>query len=262
MHWIRQQGLHYIEFSGLAQVAGIRHGIFLRFSETQSGRRRSFNLGLNCGESNDRVWRHRRRIQALLGFDAMVFSRQVHGNQVNVWLPKENSGTPDLQGEHGYLTGDGLITQSAGQALFIQTADCQSVFIVDPFKRVVANIHSGWRGSISNIIGRTVDIMTKRFDCNPGDLQCGIGPSLGPCCAEFVNYKNEIPKKYWPYRLAGDRFDFWRMSLDQFISAGVRAEYVEISRICTRCNTHLFYSYRGEVRTGRFSAVIGLCDKE
>jgi YfiH family protein len=258
MRWVRQQGLHYLEFPRLAQVAGIRHGIFLRFSEQQPGRYRSFNLGMGCGDGDEHVWRRRRRVRALFGFNTMVFARQVHGDRVNLWECRESPDNAAVQRDHAYLTGDGLVTGCPGQALFIQTADCQSVLIADPRKAVVANVHSGWRGSISNIIGRTVGMMTERFGCRPEDLRCGVGPSLGPCCAEFVNYRNEIPEPLWSYRRSGDRFDFWRMSLDQLLSAGVKEAHVETSRICTRCNTHLFYSYRGEGQTGRFAAVIGL----
>jgi copper oxidase (laccase) domain-containing protein len=46
--------------------------------------------------------------------------------------------------------------------------------------------------------------------------------------------------------------------LDQLVAAGVPKAHVEISHFCTRCNPHLFFSYRGEGKTGRFAAVIGL----
>lgn len=259
MRWIRRQGVHYLEFPRLAQVTGIRHGIFLRFQEKDQGRRHLFNLGLGCcGDSDRRVWDHRRQIKTLLGVDTMVFARQVHGNQVGLGPAKANPGTAETRCDHVYLTGDGLITQTAGQALFIQTADCQSILIADPRKGVVANVHSGWRGSISNIIGRTVELMAERFGCRPGDFLCGIGPSLGPCCAEFIHYRDEIPPSLWRYKLSANRFDFWRISRDQLIYAGVKPEHVENSNICTRCNPHLFFTYRGEGRTGRFAAVIGL----
>jgi YfiH family protein len=260
MRWVWRQGLHYLEFPQLARVAGIRHAIFLRFSEMQTRRRRSFNLGLSCKNSEDRVQRRRARIRTHFGFDTMIYARQVHGNRVRLWPPDDDLGTEIPHRDDACLNGDGLVTRSDRKALLIQTADCQAILIADPRKRVVANVHAGWRGSISNIIGRTVDLIIDRFGCRPEDLRCGIGPSLGPCCAEFVNYRAEIPEIFWRYRLSADRFDFWRVSLDQLVNAGVKAEHVEISGICTRCNPHLFYSYRGEGQTGRFAAIIGLKD--
>ncbi|MEJ2477056.1 MAG: laccase domain-containing protein [Desulfobacterales bacterium] len=35
-------------------------------------------------------------------------------------------------------------------------------------------------------------------------------------------------------------------------------ENIFTSKLCTRCHTDRFFSYRGEGTTGRFAAVIGL----
>jgi len=99
--------------------------------------------------------------------------------------------------------------------------------------------------------------MEKEFDSKPGNIVTGISPSLGPCCAEFVNYKDEIPEEFWKYKDDSDHFDFWAISSDQLCNAGVLKKNIYLSEICTRCNTDLFYSFRGEGTTGRFAAVIG-----
>jgi len=99
--------------------------------------------------------------------------------------------------------------------------------------------------------------MVVEFECQPQNMVCGVGPSLGPCCAEFINYQKEIPETLWKYCGSDYRFDFWQMSLDQLTAAGVRPENISMAGICTKCNQHLFFSYRGERNTGRFAAVIG-----
>jgi copper oxidase (laccase) domain-containing protein len=100
--------------------------------------------------------------------------------------------------------------------------------------------------------------MRERFGCRPSDIRAGIGPSLGPCCAEFVNYRTEIPEALWGYRRDGVLFDFWAMTRGQLTRSGVREAHIETSGICTRCRTDLFFSHRGEKHTGRFPAVIGI----
>jgi polyphenol oxidase len=140
----------------------------------------------------------------------------------------------------------------------ILVADCQPVLMVDPVNGVVANVHSGWRGSIQNIIGETVRRMAADFRSRAQDLVCGIGPSLGPCCAEFIHYEDELPEPFWRYRHSANHFDFWQASRDQLTDAGVRNENIHLPGLCTRCNPHLFFSYRGERHTGRFAAVVGL----
>ena len=54
-----------------------------------------------------------------------------------------------------------------------------------PSKRVVAAVHAGWRGSVKLIARKTVEILNKEFNCKPGDLLVGIGPSIGPCHYEI-----------------------------------------------------------------------------
>jgi YfiH family protein len=153
---------------------------------------------------------------------------------------------------------DALVSNVPGLRLLIQTADCQAVMLFDPQKRVAANIHCGWRGSVADIIGQTISRMVSEFGCDPGQMHAGIGPSLGPCCAEFVNFKNEIPRQLWPFRVGAHHFDFWRISRHQLSTAGLVDGNIYDPGICTRCNPHLFFSYRAARTTGRFAAVIGM----
>jgi copper oxidase (laccase) domain-containing protein len=111
---------------------------------------------------------------------------------------------------------------------------------------------------VTNVAGRTLAVMAERFGCDPADVQVGVGPSLGPCCAEFVNYREEIPRELWGYRRNSAYFDFWAMSRDQLSRAGVPQDQIHISGLCTKCRTDSFFSYRAEKTTGRFPAVIGL----
>jgi hypothetical protein len=104
--------------------------------------------------------------------------------------------------------------------------------------------------------------MKQHFDCHPGRIQAGIGPSLGPCCAEFINYRKEIPKEYWRYMGLNAHFDFWALSRDQMLQAGMAAANIEPGGICTRCHTDDFFSYRAARTTGRFAAVIGLTERK
>ena len=83
-----------------------------------------------------------------------------------------------------------------------------------------------------------------------GDLIAAIGPSLGPCCAEFVHYRKEIPRSFWPYKNADHHFNFWAISHDQLCEAGVPTEHIFASKLCTRCHADRFFSYRGEGTTG------------
>lgn len=247
-------GVTYFEFPNLAGLPGIRHGVFTRTGGCGSGPYASLNVGYGVGDRSGVVASNRDIVSRRMGGLRLVFVRQVHGAGVVVLkageAPGPDSGAP--------LTGDALVTDIRGTGLVIQTADCQAVMLYDPRKQVAANVHSGWRGSIRNIIGETVRAMTSRFGCDPADIHAGIGPSLGPCCGEFIHYREEIPPPFWKYKGANRHFDFWAASRDQLSEAGIPEGNIFSSRMCTRCRTDLFFSYRGEGSTGRLAMVIGI----
>jgi hypothetical protein len=274
-----RNGVSFLEFPNFARFSGIRHGVFTRNTGKSSGPFQSLNVSFGVGDDDHNVRENRSIISRCMEEKDLVFAEQVHGIRVMTFtkggkasyvlnvdvsldgeyseIPEEKFGGFDSDSERE-LIGDALVTNIPKKFLVVQVADCQSILMHDPVRQVVANVHSGWRGSINNIIGRTIKAMEKNFGCISSDVIAGIGPSLGPCCAEFVNYEKEIPKAYWKYKDDMDHFDFWSVSCDQLCEAGVLIENVDISRLCTKCDTDRFFSFRGEGTTGRFAAIIGL----
>lgn len=268
-----------MQFPHLADFDGIEHFVFTRNSGKSEKPYNSLNISFGVGDGDQNVFENRAILSRCIGAGDLIFMDQVHGTRVLIitqgdapLLPDDteffsksdaiaifnnSAGGFDPHAEQK-LVGDALITNAPGKFLVVQVADCQSILLYDPAMQVVSNIHSGWRGSINNIIGSTVQVMTAYFGCTSSDIIAGIGPSLGPCCAEFINYKKEIPEKYWQYRGADNHFDFWSASLDQLRQTGVLLGNIHLSRICTKCNTDHFFSFRKEGATGRFATLIGL----
>ena len=247
----------FYQFTHLAARAGIRHGIFTRNGGSSPAPFNSLNVSYGIGDDDSRVAANRRVIGHCFSGAEPVYAHQVHGRQV-INLAAYPEGRREDPHPAEPIVGDAMVTDQPHKVLVIQVADCQSVLLYETVRQVAANVHCGWRGSIQNIIGHTVETMVQQFDCNPGDIIAGIGPSLGPCCAEFINYKAEIPQAFWNYRDSNNHFDFWSISCDQLTKAGVAAKNIETSRICTRCRADEFFSYRSEKITGRFAAVIGM----
>ncbi len=242
--------LPWLEFSHLKQAPGLVHRVFSREGGISKGAWESLNVGLSTGDDPKAVRENQQRILECLGVSEAVWLNQVHGPDLVV-LKQSRDPDPGLS---DLPPADGAVTDIPGLALMIQVADCQAVLVYDPQQKVVANVHSGWRGSVGNIIGRCVDLMTAEFGSDPRDLLAGISPSLGPCCAEFIHYRTEIPETLWQYRLDGrDYFDFWALSRDQLLEKGVREKNIENMAICTRCNAGRFFSYRAGRITGRFA---------
>lgn len=234
------------------------HGIFTREGGTSTGAFDSLNIGMNSGDNPEAIADNQKRVFTKMG-KPLVFLNQVHGDEIKVLKKNGNDLSEGFEPGRKIYTADGIVTDIRQVSLVIQVADCQAVLLYDPKKKVIANIHSGWRGSVKNIIGNCLDKMMGSFGCRPENIIAGISPSLGPCCSEFVNYKDEIPKSLWKYKIE-DRavFNFWEMSCDQLMDKGVKKEHIENMKICTKCNTDIFYSYRGEGTTGRFACVISM----
>lgn len=235
------------------------NGIFTRAGGVSTGPFASLNISRSVGDAPAAVRQNRARIKECFNADHLVFAHQVHGNRV-LRITAETIrrlNAPDAP----VLEGDALITNIPGVFLGIQVADCQPVLLFDPRQRIIANIHAGWRGSVLNIIRETITIMKTTYNSRPADIRAGIGPSLGPCCAEFIHYRQEIPEHLWSYKNQNDCFDFWSISADQLKAEGVPADHIHTSGLCTRCHPDIFFSYRAEKTTGRFPAVIGLSRK-
>ena len=255
-----------LTFPILADLPGIRHGVFGRAGGISPAPWDSLNLGLNTGDEVENVIENRSRLLGSLAGEQEhplrgFFLNQVHGRKVLV-LRNGEDGVLDYW-EPGKAKpvhrADAMVTNVRYMALVIQVADCQAVLLADPVQRVVAAVHSGWRGSLLDIIGATVQTMEREFGCDPGNIRVGISPSLGPCCGEFVNYRDEIPEKLWKYKAPDrDDFDFWALSRDQLTAQGVPMENIAIANCCTRCESKQYFSYRKQRVTGRFGAAVSL----
>jgi polyphenol oxidase len=255
--------LSCLTFPHFADFPHLVHGVFTRRGGVSLPPFDTLNVGFSTGDDPKAVTRNRNRILSCLDMPRAVFLNQVHGTGILVL--EEDEIDPDrfwIPGRPAPVThgaADAVVTNLARLALVIQVADCQAVILADPHKKVIANVHSGWRGSVANIIGRCVDIMTGRFGCDPHQILAGISPSLGPCCAEFIHYKEEIPRNLWQYRHPEKaHFDFRALSFDQLLAKGLIPDHICGMGLCTRCRTDLFFSYRKRKETGRFACAVGL----
>jgi copper oxidase (laccase) domain-containing protein len=112
------------------------------------------NLSHGVGDDPEAVTANRNRLRQMTGGGIHVYSRQNHGTTIRTITRGSVSCGEAIQTQ--LVPADALITDVPGIRLLILTADCQAVMLFDPHKRVVANIHCGWRGSVADIIGKTV----------------------------------------------------------------------------------------------------------
>ena len=234
---------------------GVPHGLFMTAGGVSAGLFASLNLSFHVGDQDDNVRANRAQVTATLGLRRLVSVHQVHGDQV---LVVDQAGA-EAEEQTGY---DALITDQPEVGLLIQHADCQPILLANRARSVVAAVHCGWRGSVCGIIPQALARLRRDFGVEPADLNAVIGPSLGPCCAEFRHYQRELPQWMQAFQVRPLFFDFWAISRHQLQQAGLHPENIEVAGRCTCCDPR-FFSYRRAVRTtdgitGRNGSVIGL----
>ncbi len=103
----------------------------------------------------------------------VIQGHQVHGDKIAV-IDRPDTGRQELEGY------DAFITQLAGTAIGVRTADCVPILLYDPVRKAVAAVHSGWRGTVLRISQKTIEKMESVFGCKAEDLHAVIGPAIGP----------------------------------------------------------------------------------
>ncbi|MDR1487882.1 MAG: polyphenol oxidase family protein [Deltaproteobacteria bacterium] len=240
----------YYTFSLLSPYPNLRHAVFTR----QGPGGADWTFSFNGPQSDDDVLKNIKTASGILGTSEASFVGQVHGTEVLLLEPTRRYHP---QGPQDVLKGYDAIIGRCGQTLMIRLADCQGIILFEPKSRTLALAHSGWRGSVQNIIGKTIGTMESELGLKGENILACVTPSLGFCCAEFKNYSSEIPKELHRFRNpANDHFDFIAVTRRQLLDCGIREENIEFSGICTRCDPQ-FYSYRRK-DAGRFALMAGI----
>jgi len=189
-----------------------------------------------------------------LSINELYFLNQVHDKNV---LEISEDTTNEIRDY------DALVTEVSNKMLITCFADCVPILLFDAKNKVVASVHSGWKGTVKQIAQNTIGYMCEKYNSNPQSMIAVIGPSIGPCCFEV---KEDVKKQFinaFGHSVDVDnKIDLWEANKLQLLNCGIKEENIECMEICTTCNEDKFYSYRkGDVEKGRFSAFIMLKNK-
>ncbi|GKU25288.1 peptidoglycan editing factor PgeF [Clostridium folliculivorans] len=150
---------------------------------------------------------------------------------------------------HGQVEGDSLITTSIDTMIGVFTADCIPVLIWDGNKKVIAAVHSGWKGTFDSIVKKTIEVMIKDFNCDSSSIKVFIGPHIRQCCYEVSEELIDKFKKnnlYAEQDINNGRY----LSLEKCIEMqlkyiGVNKDNIIKSGFCTLCEKDTkLHSYR------------------
>ena len=170
-----------------------------------------------------------------------------------------------------YNNVDGLTTNKENKVLMLGFADCTPLLFYDPIKNVIANIHSGWKGTLQSIGVKAVEKLQKEYNCEAKNIICCIGPHIRKCHFEvdkdvrdmfYENFKNlDCLEQIISYNNRSKKYCINTTKINQQIlqNIGLKKENIIDSNICTVCNADICHSFRAEKEeSGRSVSIIEL----
>jgi len=257
---IRKDELEYIQFKRLLEYENIGHCFTLKPLDFASNA--TYEIKKDDVENNLKV------LSKKFEFDISNICRpkQTHTDKVE----KIQDGDEGIYLEK-FDNVDGFVTDKKNKVLILGFADCTPLIFYDPIKKVIANTHSGWKGTLKTIGIRTVEKMISEYGCKSEDIICCIGPHIRKCHFEvnkdvsdlFYNkFKNleKIEEKI-TYNEEKDKYyiDTAKINKQILLNIGLKEENIIDSNICTVCNSDICHSYRVEKESsGRAVTIIYL----
>ena len=207
---------------------------------------RDFVLTPSCrddliGESE----RNRKFLEDKLGCK-ITTCKQTHSDNIAFLEPEKNF----------YDNTDAIITNKANTLILLNFADCVPIILYSKKYKTGAVVHAGWRGTVAEIVKKTV----QKMNIDTKTITALIGPAIGKCCFETDEdvFKQLVKdEKTNTYTKKNDKYfiDLKQINYNQLVDAGV--ENIDICSYCTCCMSDIFFSYRKEKGiTARHSAIL------
>jgi len=221
----------------------------------------SMNLRFNCDDKEENVLKNFEIIcsEIDINYKDLVLSKQVHEDEI-IKVTEKDKGNGIIY-PNKYESADGLITGERGVPLATFYADCVPLMFLDKTEGVIAMSHSGWKGTVKNIAGKTVDTFVSDYNCKRENIIAAVGPSIGACCFEVGDEVAEIFSERFGDTVL-EKHEKWHVNLQKTIhmelkNAGV--ENITMADICTSCNSELLFSHRASKgRRGNLAAIMEL----
>lgn len=250
---IKNACLRFIKIPAFSEYSGLVTGFTTRLGGVSEGDYATLNMSFNKPDPEENVLENYRRLSGDLGIplENMVVSYQTHTK--NVMPVSAAHAGMGVTRERSYTDIDGLLTNEKNLLLVTHYADCVPLYFYDPVKNVIALVHSGWRGTLMDIGGETIQKLKNLYGSNAADVIVAFGPHIRNCCfevdidvADAFKEKFIFAQKYMFQRNDGK----WLIDLEGIITESLKERKVNINNIygcsiCTRCHNDIFFSHRG-----------------
>lgn len=210
----------------------------------------TFNLGDHVGDDPEAVAANRNRLAATIGLptDRVIWMNQVHGDHVEF---------VDAPRTEALDATDALVTNTAGLALAVITADCVPVLMSDARAGVLGAAHAGRVGAAKGVVLRTLEAMVVA-GARAADVSVLLGPAVSGANYEVPqemanDVEAVLPGSRTTTSAGTPALDLRAGIARQLIAAGVTA--IAIDPRCTVADPALF-SHRRDAPTGRLASLV------
>lgn len=196
---------------------------------------------------------HRQKLASLLHSDLehMVAPRQTHSTHLKQVFLSDGGTNMLCQSE---LLQDIDATYTKDQDLYLLSfhADCTPILIYCQDKKIVCAIHSGWLGTVRQIVDKTVRYLIEHEHCQSENMYCLIGPCISKKHLEVqddvIDQVKQMNFDTTPFYIKTDDthylLDNKGLNKQQLLNLGVLEKNIIVSSYCTVENNDLFYSHR------------------
>ncbi len=253
---IKKDEIEYLQFKNLLKYSNINHAYILK----------THDMNFRLGKDFWRLDLVKANLQTLCdncGFKFDTIIRPDYNHTANVSIVDSvdtSEELPELSGKC-FKDTDGLITNKKDITLMSTNADCLLILLYDPTKNVIANVHSGWRGTFSKIVLNALNKMKEEFGCDAKDIEAYLSPSIRKChfkvdedvkelCENAFEYTNKLDEVICKGEIEEGKQKYYidnvLLNIIMLKEAGVIDEHIFDSGICSVCNSELIHSRRAE----------------
>lgn len=257
---VKKDGIQYLQFKKLLQYKDVINHVYSLSIDVNFRTARANKQELPKEEYEKAIKDYKKLADSIgSNYINVVKTNQAHTDEVKIINHKINKFEPDINIEE-YCNTDGLITNNKNLLLSTTNADCILLLFFDPIKKVIANVHSGWKGTLQRISIKTVKKMVSEFKCKPEDIICCICPSIRKCHFEVnEDVKDLFEKEFQDLDISNSKSimekqaDKEKWNIDTVLinklilkREGLLDENIIDSGLCSVCNSDLIHSFRVE----------------
>jgi len=237
---------------------GFRHAFFTRRGGSSGPPYDSLHFG-SAGQDLETLASNVQSAAKALGVlaDRLYVVTQVHGRET-ITLRGDEARAEVLERK-----ADVVLSRAAGIACGVKIADCVPVLVADRESGAVAAVHSGWQGTVANVVEAGVTALRAEIG-RRGDLMAAIGPHIETCCFEVgddvaqrlaacVSRTDVIDHHRGPR----PHVDLRKIVRAQLVALGLSNESIDDVPGCTKCDPDRFFSFRRDrEKSGRLLSAI------